>query len=124
MAQVGKAHLLITFVAPAAKVAEIDRLVASHGAWMAEAHQRSGPKALLSYSLSKGPELSNPLDPASASSGSTRYVLSEIDESAAGIEDHWKQAQTSWRDFGAMVAIIGQCRPQTLHSGTVMQSLW
>ena len=56
MAQVGKAHLLITFVAPAAKVPEIDRLVASHGAWMAETHHRSGPKALLSYSFSKGPD--------------------------------------------------------------------
>ncbi len=52
MAQVGKAHLLITFVGPAAKVPEIDRLVASHGAWMADTHHRSGPKALLSYSFS------------------------------------------------------------------------
>ena len=63
MAQVGKAHLLITFVAPAAMVPEIDRLVTSHGAWMAETHERTGPKALLSFSFSKGPELSNPLDP-------------------------------------------------------------
>ena len=124
MAQVGKAHLLITFVAPAAKVAEIDRLVASHGAWMAETHHRSGPKALLGYSFSKGPELSNPLDPSSASNGSTRYVLSEVYESAAGIQDHWEQAQKSWRDFGAMTGIIGECKAQTLHGGTIVQSLW
>jgi hypothetical protein len=124
MAQVGKAHLLITFVAPAAKVAEIDRLVASHGAWMAETHQRSGPKALLSYSFSKGPELSNPMDPSSASNGSTRYVLSEVYESAAGIQNHWEQAQNSWRDFAAMLDILGQCDVQTLHGGTIVQSLW
>ena len=124
MAQLGKAHLLITFVAPADKVAEIDRLVASHGAWMAETHQRSGPKALLSYGFSKGPELSNPMDPSSASTGNTRYVLSEIYESAAGIEDHWAQAQKSWADFGTMAGILGQCNAQTLHSGTLVQSLW
>jgi hypothetical protein len=124
MAQMGHAHLLITFVAPAEKVPEIDRLVASHGAWMAETHQRSGPKALLSYSFSKGPELSNPMDPSSASTGSTRYVLSEVYESAAGIQDHWERAQNSWRDFGAMAGIIGQCNAQTLHGGTIVQSLW
>ena len=124
MAHVGKAHLLITFVAPAAKVVEIDRLVASHGAWMAETHQRSGPKALLSYTFSKGPELSNPLDPASASNGNTRYVLSEVYESPAGIQAHWEEAQRSWRDFRAMVGVIGQCNVQTLHNGTIVQSLW
>jgi hypothetical protein len=124
MAHVGKAHLLITFVAPAAKVAEIDQLVASHGSWMAETHHRSGPQALLSYAFSKGPELSNPLDPSSASTGSTRYVLSEIYESPAGIQDHWAQAQKSWGDFARMVETIGTCNPQTLHGGTIAQSLW
>jgi len=124
MAQTGKAHLLITFVAPAEKVAEIDRLVASHGAWMAQTHPRSGPRALLSYEFSKGPELSNPMDPSSASTENTRYVLSEIYESAGGIQDHWAQAQKSWGDFATMLGIIGQCNVQTLHSGTVVQSLW
>ena len=124
MAHVGKVHLLLTFVAPAAKVAEIDRLVASHGSWMAQTHQRSGPKALLSYDFSKGPELSNPLDPSSASTGNTRYVLSEVYESVAGIQDHWAQAQKSWGDFAAMVGTIGKCNPQTLHGGAIAQSLW
>src|SRR3954470_15308498 len=119
MAQTGKAHLLITFVAPAEKVAEIDRLVASHGAWMAQTHPRSGPRALLSYEFSKGPELSNPMDPSSASTENTRYVLSEIYESAAGIEEHWAQAQKSWGDFGTMAGLLGQCNAQTLHSGTL-----
>src|SRR5262245_37339552 len=124
MAQLGKTQLLITFVAPPAKVAEIDRLIASHGAWMAQTHHRSGPLALLSYNFSKGPELSNPLDPSSASTGNIRYVLSEIYESAAGIQDHWAQAQKSWGDFAAMVGIISQCNAQTLHAGTTVQSLW
>ena len=91
MAHKGKIQLLITFVATPDKVAEVDRLVASHGAWIAEGHHRQGPKALLSYNFSKGPELKNPLDPASAPTGNTRYVLNEIYESPAGIADHWQQ---------------------------------
>ena len=75
MATTGKTQLLITFVASADKVAEIDRLVASHASSMAGTHHREGSKALLSYSFSKGSELSNPMDPSSAPTGNTRYVL-------------------------------------------------
>lgn len=124
MANKGKTQLLITFVATPDKVADIDRLVASHGAWMAKTHHREGPKALLAYNFSKGPERSNALDPTSASTGNTRYVLSEIYESPAGIADHWQQAQESWTDFMAMVEIISTCNPQTLHGGSIAESLW
>jgi len=124
MAHKGKTQLLITFVASPDKVAEIDRLVESHALWMADSHHRNGPKALLSYNFSKGPELQNPLDPGSATTGNTRYVLNEIYESPAGIEDHWSQAQASWHDFGAMVTTLGSCNPQTLHRGSIAESLW
>jgi hypothetical protein len=124
MSYKGKAQLLITFAVTPDKVTEVDRLVASHGAWMTETHHRQGPKALLSYNFSKGPELTNPLDPSSAPTGNTRYVLNEIYESPAGIEDHWQQAQKSWRDFKAMVAILAAANIQTLHGGVISQSLW
>lgn len=124
MAYEGKSQLLITFVAPADKVAEIDRLVASHAAWMADTHHREGSKALLSYSFSKGPELANPMDPGSEATGNTRYVLNEIYESPDGIADHWQQAQASWSDFGAIVEILASCDTQTLHSGEIAASLW
>jgi hypothetical protein len=124
MARTGKMQLMITFVATPDKVAEADRLVASHGAWMAKTHHRSGDKALLDYNFSKGPELSNPLDPGSAPTGHTRYVLSEVYETAAGIQDHWQQAQANWSDFGAMVDLVGSCSPQTLHGGEIAASLW
>jgi hypothetical protein len=75
VADKGKTQLLITFVATGDKVDEIDRLVASHGSWMAKGHHREGPKALLSYNFPKGPELDNSLDPSSKSTGNTRYVL-------------------------------------------------
>jgi hypothetical protein len=124
MAYKGKTQLLITFVASPDKVAKIDHLVESHGSWMAQTHHRGGPSALLSYNLSKGPELENPLDPSSKDTGNTRYVINEIYESPAGIDDHWGQAQKSWNDFGSMVEMIGSCNPQTLHAGSVAQSLW
>ena len=124
MGSEGKSQLLITFVATPEQVDEIDRLVASHAAWMAETHHREGSKALLSYSFSKGPELANSLDPSSAETGNTRYVLSEIYESPQGIADHWQQAQASWDDFGGMVEALTASSPQTLHAGTVAASLW
>jgi hypothetical protein len=124
MAYEGKSQLLITFVAPADKVGEIDRLVASHAAWMADTHHREGSKALLSYSFSKGPELANPMDPSSEETGNTRYVLNEIYESPDGIADHWQQAQASWVDFGAITEILASCDTQTLHSGDIAASLW
>jgi hypothetical protein len=123
MAHKGKTQLLVTFIASPDKIDKIDHLVESHGSWMAD-HPRDGSKALLSYNFSKGPELENPLDPSSAATGNTRYVLNEIYESPAGIAEHWAQAQKSWSDFGEMVEILGSCNPQTLHAGSIAQSLW
>ena len=124
MAHKGKIQLLITFVVTPDKVAEVDRLVASHGSSMAEGHLRQGPKALLSYDFSQGPELKNPLDPTSAPTGDTRSVLNEIYESPAGIENHWRQTQKTWRDFSAMVTILSASNAQTMHGGVISQSLW
>jgi hypothetical protein len=124
MATKNKSQLLITFVASPDQVDKIDALVASHGAWMAKTHPREGSKALISYNFSKGPELSNPLDPGSEATGNTRYVLNEIYESPAGIDNHWQEAQQSWGDFAAMVDVISSCHPQTLHLGEIAESLW
>jgi len=124
MANKGKTQLLITWVATPDKVAEMDRLGESHGSWMAKTHHREGSNALLSYNLSKGPELENPLDPSSKSTGNTRYVLSEVYDLPAGIDNHWREAQESWSDFGAMVEMLGSCNTQTLHCGSIAQSLW
>jgi hypothetical protein len=55
----GKAQLLLTWVVGPDKAAEMDRLETSHGAWMAKTDHGDGPTALLSYNLSKGPELTN-----------------------------------------------------------------
>lgn len=124
MATQGKTQLLITFVATPDKVPEIERLIDSHASWMEKTHHRDGPKAILSYNFAGGPELANPLDPGSQPTGNTRYVLNEIYESPAGIEDHWAQAQETWPDFGVMVEMLASCDPQTLHRGAIAASLW
>ena len=124
MATQGKTQLLITFVASPDQVGKIDALVASHGAYMAKTHPREGSEALLSYNFSKGPELANPLDPGSESTGNTRYVLNEIYESPAGIANHWQESQKSWGDFAAMVEVLGSCDTHTLHCGEIAESLW
>src|SRR5438477_9389184 len=65
MAYQGKIQLTMVFVAPPDQVKEGDRIFRTHGPWMKETHHRSGDKALLSYTVSKAPELSNPMDPSS-----------------------------------------------------------
>jgi hypothetical protein len=62
MAYHDKTQLTLIIIAPADQVAEGDRLFRSHGAWMESTHHRSGEKALLSYNVSKGTELSDPMD--------------------------------------------------------------
>src|ERR1017187_5021944 len=124
MANKDKTQLIITWVVSPGQVSEMDRLAESHGSFMSKSHDREGSNALLTYDLSKGPELENPLDPNSNSTGNTRYVLSEVYDSPAGIENHWRVSQESWSDFGAMVEMLGSCNTPTLHGGTIAQSLW
>lgn len=71
MAHKGKIQLTFVIVAPPDLVEEGDRLFRSHAPWMESTHHREGNKALLSYNVSKAPELSNPMDPTSAQTGNT-----------------------------------------------------
>ena len=120
----GKIHLNFVYKADQADVAEGDRLFASHNIWIARTHHRDGDKALLTYNVSKGDDLSNSLDPNSSPSGKTVYVLDQIYESRAGIADHSQQAMFSWEDFNAFMAWAQKCEISAQHSGTVINSLW
>ena len=123
VSNLGRSHIIIMWTVGADDVPEGDRLFASHNEWM-KGHPREGDEALLSYSISKGPELSNPLDPSSEPTGNTIYVLDEIYESPAGVPRHWQDAIDNWQDMGAIVAWSARARVATLHSGTVIQALW
>jgi hypothetical protein len=119
----GKTHIIIMWTVGPDDVAEGDRIFASHAEWM-KGHPREGDTALLSYSISKGPELANPMDPNSEPTGDTIFVLDEFYESPAGVVRHWQDAIDNWQDIGAVVEWGAKGKVATLHFGTAVQALW
>lgn len=124
MAHHGKIQLTFVITAPPDQVAEGDRIFRSHGPWMERTHHRSGEKALLTYNVSKAPELSNPMDPSSAPTGNTCYILSEIYETGAGVTDHFQQAMSNWQDFPALLAWLEKCQVTAVPAAPIFNSLW
>ena len=120
----GKTQLTLIIIAPPDQVAEGDRCFKSHGSWMESTHYRTGEKALLSYNVSKGPELSNPADVDSAPTGNTCFVLTEIYESKAGVLDHIKQAHENWEDFPAFDKWLDNCKITFVSAASIFNSLW
>jgi hypothetical protein len=120
----GKTQLIGIFIPPPDQVAEGDRIFKSHRAWMEATHYRDGGKALLSYNVSKGPELSNPTDPKSAPTGNTCFVLNEIYETRAGVLDHFEQAFGNWGDVQAMVKWLEKCKVTLVPAASIFNSLW
>lgn len=124
MAHKGKIQLIYVFVAPPDQVEEGDRIFRGHAPWMEATHHRGGNKALLSYNVSKAPELSNPMDPNSAPSGNTCFILSEIYETEAGVTDHFQQAESSWKDFPALLEWAEKCTVTGVAAAPIINSLW
>lgn len=118
-----KIQLTIIIVAPPDQVEEGDRIFRSHGSWMEATHYRTGEKALLSYNVSKGPELSNPMDLNSAPTGNTYFVLTEIYETKAGVADHFQQT-ASWTDFPAIGQWMEKCKVTFVSAASIINSLW
>ena len=85
---------------------------------------RTGEKALLSYNVSKAPELSNPMDPSSAPTSNTCFVLSEIYESKAGVLDHFKQGNENWGDAHAFREWLEKCKITLVPAASIFNSLW
>jgi hypothetical protein len=113
MSEVGKSHIVIMWTVGPDDVAAGDRLFESHGKWMT-GHSREGDT-----------ELENPVDPNSAPTGDTIFVLDEFYESPAGVVEHWKQAVETWQELDAFMEWSNKAkRVSTLHSGTLVQGLW
>jgi hypothetical protein len=123
MSHKGKTQLILIFTAPPDQVAEGDRIFRSHGSWMEATHNRTGDKALLSYNLSKAPELSNPLDSNSAPTGNTLFILNEIYETNAGVAAHFEMTE-SWQDFPATLKWLEKCKVTGLPVAPIINSLW
>ena len=124
MASHGKGQLTGIIVAPPDQVEEGERIFRSHAHWMEATHHRDGDKALLTYTVSKAPELSNPMDLNSAPTGNTCFILSEIYETEAGVADHFQQAMTNWQDFPGLGKWLEQCRATMVPAAPIFNSLW
>ncbi len=124
MSTIGKTQITIMFIVPAELVAEGDRLFENHAAWMERTHYKEGELALMRYNIIKAPELEAPLDPTSAPTGNTMFVLDEMYENQSGLDDHWKQAAENWEDLGALVEWASKCKLVTAHNGKAVQGLW
>jgi hypothetical protein len=117
MAKANEIRFMVTSICPADQVAEGDD-------WMKATHHREGPKALLSYDVSKTPELSEPFDLASKPTGNTVFCLTEVYNSDEGVVDHFAQAKASWKDFPAWKAWTGKCKTTRVGAAKVFNSLW
>lgn len=124
MADHDKIQLTVIIVAPPDQVEEGDRIFRSHAPWMEATHHRTGAKALLSYNVSKAPELSNPMDLNSAPTGNMCFVLTEIYETKAGVADHFQQAAASWKDFPALGKWMEKCKATVVAAAPIINSLW
>lgn len=124
MAHHGKIQLTYFIVAPPDQVEEGERIFRSHASWMEATHHREGNKALLSYNVSKAPELTNPMDPDSAPTGNTCFILAEIYETKEGVADHFDQASTNWKDFPALGEWLEKCNVIGLPGAPIINSLW
>lgn len=119
----GKIQLTAIIVAPPDQVEEGDRIFRSHAPWMEATHHRTGANALLSYNVSKVPELSNPMDLNSAPTGNTCFILTEIYETKAGVADHFQQS-ASWKDFPALGKWMEKCKATLVAAAPIINSLW
>ncbi len=120
----GKIQLTFVIVAPPNQVAEGDRIFKSHAPWMEKTHPRTGNKALLQYTVSKAPEMKNPMDPNAGTTGNTCFILNEFYESQAGVTDHFQQATSGWKDFSALVQWMQKCKVTAVPAAPVFNSLW
>jgi hypothetical protein len=120
----GKTQLTFIITAPPDRVAEGDRIFADHAVWMERTHPRSGEAALLQYTVSKGPELNNPMDPSAGTTGNTCFVLDEYYETDAGVTNHFELAASSWREFPALQQWLSKCKVTAVPVGAVFNNLW
>jgi hypothetical protein len=118
----GKTRLTFTFIVPAKTVALADKVFACHATWMAKTHHHTGPMALLSYDVSKMPELTDPVGLKSKPTGKTIYVLNEVYETAAGVEDHFANTP-KWECYDQLVELVNASKVTRVASASIFNSL-
>ena len=113
----GKTQLTRIWVYKSEFAKNIDENIAVHTKWMEETHHRSGEKKLHFLNWSKAPEIKEGKE-----TGNIMFVLTEVYESVAGVDDHEQQAQNSLtlpHDISEGLVEITIC-----DRGAIKHSLW
>ena len=114
----GKAQFFLALKCAAEHEAEGDRFFARHAEWMERTHPKEGDKALLQYTVSKR------LD----GEGNLLYLLAEVYETAAGVENHSRLAHEDEENSGQIVpslrALLEKRETIGFGASDVVHSLW
>ena len=84
----GKTQLTRMWVYKAEYAQKMEENIAVHTKWMQETHYREGDKALHFLNWSSAPEIKD-----GEETGNITFVLTEVYETTAGVDDHFQQAQ-------------------------------
>tara|TARA_A100001011_G_C13594060_1_gene549397 strand:- start:24 stop:503 length:480 start_codon:yes stop_codon:yes gene_type:complete len=84
----GKTQLTRMWVYKAEYAQKMEENIAVHTKWMQETHYREGDKALHFLNWSSAPEIED-----GEETGNITFVLTEVYETTAGVDDHFQQAQ-------------------------------
>ena len=99
----------IALKVPAADIEKVEALLASHREFMKSTHSVEGDEdvRLNSYTVLKGPEMKNPMDPSQGTTGAMFYILTEHYETPNGLKKHL-EAGSKWKDIGKMNEMMGK----------------
>ena len=116
----GKTQLTRIWTVKPDSVEKMKEIAESHTKWMKETHYKEGEKALLMLNWCMEIEK----DEEGNQTGNTLFVLTEVYESVAGVDDHYKQAEDVDfnfipHDMGEMTLSLTAC-----DRGKVINSLW
>ena len=109
---------------PAADIEKVEALLASHREFMKSTHTVDGDKnvRLNSYTVLKGPEMKNPMDPSQGTTGAMFYILTEHYETPNGLKKHL-EAGSKWKDIGTMQEIMGKYAVGMTYPGFVVSKM-
>jgi quinol monooxygenase YgiN len=113
----GKAQFFVAFRCAAEHEAEGDRVFAHHAEWMERTHPKEGEEALLQYTVSKSRD----------DEGNVQFLLAEVYETTAGIDNHRRLSREDEDDSGvqALLAWVGKCDATIgWDDADVVHSLW
>tara|TARA_A100001015_G_scaffold190671_1_gene212450 strand:+ start:188 stop:697 length:510 start_codon:yes stop_codon:yes gene_type:complete len=113
----GKIQLTRIWVYEAEHAHKMEENIAAHTKWMQETHYREGDKALRVLNWSSAPEMKDEVE-----TGNITFVLTEVYETMAGVDDHFQQAQNSLsmpHDMSEGLVSLTIC-----DRGNIKHSLW